>query len=145
MQGDKPGDDGCALISGGATDQVVAVPAQPVTIKSTTCAASGKINIHFAKNVAYAPELAVVVADENGKAMATKIKTKANSLLSVQVTGMTKGAKYTATIVSKSKNKIVVKVNGAVKKGKSYKLYINGVRVKGASNFGALTTSFKVK
>ena len=78
------------------TDQKVKPKAQEVG--KVTCTSAGKLNISFKQKVTYTDGLKAVITDEEGREIASKISKKNKSLLTVSVSGLVKGQKYTVEI-----------------------------------------------
>ena len=66
--------------------------------EKVTCTSAGKVNISFKGNVTYTDALKAVIQDENGQEIACKISKKNKSMLTVSVSGLVKGQKYTIII-----------------------------------------------
>lgn len=67
-------------------------------VGKVTCTSAGKVNISFKQKVTYTDGLKAVIKDEDGKEIACKISKKNKSLLTVSVSGLVKGQKYTLEI-----------------------------------------------
>lgn len=67
-------------------------------VSKVTCTSSGKVNISFKQKVTYTDNLRAVIKDEDGKEISCKISKKNKSLLTVSVSGLVKGQKYTLEI-----------------------------------------------
>ncbi|EOS22787.1 hypothetical protein C806_03400 [Lachnospiraceae bacterium 3-1] len=74
------------------------VKAKAQEVGKVTCTSSGKVNISFKQKVTYTDALKAVITDENGKEIPCKITKKNKSLLTVTVSGLVKGEKYTLSI-----------------------------------------------
>lgn len=79
-----------------AGDKVAKPKAQEVG--KVTCTSAGKVNISFKQKVTYTDALKAVIKDEAGNEIACKISKKNKSLLTVSVSGLVKGQKYTLEI-----------------------------------------------
>lgn len=67
-------------------------------VGKVTCTSAGKVNISFKQKVTYTDALKAVIKDEEGNEIACKISKKNKSLLTVSVSGLVKGQKYTLEI-----------------------------------------------
>lgn len=67
-------------------------------VGKVTCTSAGKVNISFKQKVTYTDALKAVIKDEDGKEISCKISKKNKSLLTVSVSGLVKGQKYTLVI-----------------------------------------------
>lgn len=67
-------------------------------VGKVTCTSAGKVNISFKQKVTYTDDLKAVIKDEDGKEISCKISKKNKSLLTVSVSGLVKGQKYTLEI-----------------------------------------------
>lgn len=63
-----------------------------------TCTSAGKVNISFKQKVTFTDALKAVITDESGREITCKISKKNKSLLTVSVSGLVKGQKYTLRI-----------------------------------------------
>ena len=67
-------------------------------VGKVTCTSAGKVNISFKQKVTYTDALRAVITDESGREITCKISKKNKSLLTVSVSGLVKGQKYTLKI-----------------------------------------------
>lgn len=67
-------------------------------VAKVTCTSAGKVNISFKQKVTYTDALKVVIRDEAGTEIPCKISKKNKNLLTVSVSGLVKGQKYTLEI-----------------------------------------------
>lgn len=67
-------------------------------VGKVTCTSAGKVNISFKAKVTYTDALKAVIKDEQGKEIPCNISKKNKSLLTVSVSGLVKGQKYTLVI-----------------------------------------------
>lgn len=73
-------------------------PAKAQEVGKVTCTSAGKVNISFKQKVTYTDGLRAVIADESGREIACRISKKNKNLLTVSVSGLVKGQKYTLQI-----------------------------------------------
>lgn len=76
----------------------VKTKAKSQEVGKVTCTSAGKVNISFKQKVTYTEALKAVITDQNGTEIPCKISKKNKSLLTVSVSGLVKGQKYTLTI-----------------------------------------------
>ena len=74
------------------------VKAKAQEVGKVTCTSAGKVNISFKAKVTYTDALKAVIKDEQGKEIPCKISKKNKRLLTVSVSGLVKGQKYTLVI-----------------------------------------------
>ncbi len=74
------------------------VQAKAQEVGKVTCTSAGKVNISFKQKVTYTDALKATIKDGNGKEISCKISKKNKSLLTVSVSGLVKGQKYTLEI-----------------------------------------------
>ncbi len=67
-------------------------------VAKITCTSAGKVNVSFKQKVTYTDDLNAVIRDVDGKEISCKISKKNKRLLTVSVSGLVKGQKYTLEI-----------------------------------------------
>lgn len=76
----------------------VKTKAKSQEVGKVICTSAGKVNISFKQKVTYTESLKAVITDQKGNEIPCKILKKNKSLLTVCVSGLVKGQKYTLTM-----------------------------------------------
>ena len=103
-------------------------------VGKVTCTSAGKVNISFKQKVTYTDALKAVITDEAGTEIPCKITKKNKSLLTVSVSGLVKGQKYTISIeviLGKESSEAVVIKKEFTAKGMKTKCKVGNATVEG--------------
>lgn len=90
--------DGNSMVKTTKTAAKKQEDAKAQEVGKITCTSAGKLNVSFKQKVTYTDALTAAITDESGKELACRISKKNNNLLTISVSGLVKGQKYTLTV-----------------------------------------------